>query len=94
VIVTAMACLTQRVFDIMKVKPSCVIADVARPLDLPASEVAKRPDVLVIESGESGVALGPAQKRRGAFPHGWACVCHLDDGRGPPPSDRPALTTP
>ena len=26
--------------------------DVARPLDLPASDVAKRPDVLVIESGE------------------------------------------
>jgi len=30
----------------------CVITDVARPLDLPPSEVAKRPDVLVIESGE------------------------------------------
>ena len=28
------------------------ITDVARPLDLPAAEVAKRPDVLVIESGE------------------------------------------
>jgi hypothetical protein len=29
-----------------------VITDVARPLDLPPEEVAKRPDVLVIESGE------------------------------------------
>jgi hypothetical protein len=29
-----------------------VITDVARPLDLPPAEVAKRPDVLVIESGE------------------------------------------
>jgi len=37
--------------DIMKVKPGCVITDVARPLDLPPEEVAKRPDVLVIESG-------------------------------------------
>jgi predicted amino acid dehydrogenase len=36
----------------MKVKPGCVITDVARPLDLPPSEVAKRPDVMVIESGE------------------------------------------
>jgi hypothetical protein len=36
----------------MKVKPGCVITDVARPLDLPPSEVQKRPDVLVIESGE------------------------------------------
>ena len=35
-----------------KVKPGCVITDVARPLDLPPEEVAKRPDVLVIESGE------------------------------------------
>jgi len=72
VIVTATACLAQRVFDNMKVKPSCVIADVARPLDLPASEVANRPDVLAIESGESGVALGPAQRRRGAFVTGSA----------------------
>ena len=29
-----------------------MITDVARPLDLPPEEVAKRPDVLVIESGE------------------------------------------
>jgi len=29
-----------------------VITDVARPLDLPPEEVARRPDVLVIESGE------------------------------------------
>ena len=36
----------------MKVKPGCVITDVARPLDLPPKEVAKRPDVLVVESGE------------------------------------------
>jgi hypothetical protein len=36
----------------MKVKPGCVITDVARPLDLPPEEVAKRPDVLVVESGE------------------------------------------
>jgi len=40
------------VIDIMKVKPGCVITDVARPLDLSAEDVAKRPDVLVIESGE------------------------------------------
>ena len=40
------------VIDIMKVKPGCIITDVARPLDLSAEDVAKRPDVLVIESGE------------------------------------------
>jgi predicted amino acid dehydrogenase len=51
-IVTATSGAGKKVLDIMKVKPGCVITDVARPLDLPASEVARRPDVLVIESGE------------------------------------------
>jgi predicted amino acid dehydrogenase len=51
-IVTSTSGAGKKVLDIMKVKPGCVITDVARPLDLPASEVVKRPDVLVIESGE------------------------------------------
>jgi predicted amino acid dehydrogenase len=51
-IVTATSGAGKKILDIMKVKPGCVITDVARPLDLPPSEVAKRPDVLVIESGE------------------------------------------
>ncbi len=51
-IVTATSGAGKKVLDIMKVKPGCVITDVARPLDLPPDEVAKRPDVLVIESGE------------------------------------------
>jgi len=51
-IVTATSGAGKKVLDIMNVKPGCVITDVARPLDLPPSEVAKRPDVLVIESGE------------------------------------------
>lgn len=51
-IVTATSGAGKRILDIMKVKPGCVITDVARPLDIPAEDVAKRPDVLVIESGE------------------------------------------
>jgi predicted amino acid dehydrogenase len=51
-IVTATSAAGQKVLDIMRVKPGCVITDVARPLDLSPEEVAKRPDVLVIESGE------------------------------------------
>lgn len=51
-IVTSTSGAGKEILDIMKVKPGCVITDVARPLDLPASDVAKRPDVLVIESGE------------------------------------------
>ncbi len=52
VVVTSTSGAGKKILDIMKVKPGCVITDVARPLDLPANEVAKRPDVLVIESGE------------------------------------------
>lgn len=52
VIVTSTSGAGKKILDITKVKPGCVITDVARPLDLPPSEVAKRPDVLVIESGE------------------------------------------
>ena len=51
-IVTATSGAGRKILDIMKVKPGCVITDVARPLDLPPEEVARRPDVLVIESGE------------------------------------------
>lgn len=52
VIVTATSGAGKRVLDIMGVKPGCVITDVARPLDLSAEDVALRPDVLVVESGE------------------------------------------
>ncbi len=51
-IVTATSAAGHKVLDIMSVKPGCVITDVARPLDMSAEDVAKRPDVLIIESGE------------------------------------------
>lgn len=51
-VVTATSGAGKRVLDIMAVKPGCIITDVARPLDLPSEDVARRPDVLVIESGE------------------------------------------
>ena len=51
-IVTSTSGAGKKILDITMVKPGCVITDVARPLDLPPEEVAKRPDVLVIESGE------------------------------------------
>ncbi|MBF0451006.1 MAG: dehydrogenase [Candidatus Magnetomorum sp.] len=52
VIVTATSGAGKTVLDITKVKPGCIITDVARPLDLSPEDVKKRPDVLVIESGE------------------------------------------
>jgi len=74
VIVTATSGAGKRILDIMKVKPGCVITDVARPLDLPPSEVAKRPDVLVIESGEIQLP-GTVQMKNIGLPGNVAYAC-------------------
>ncbi|MEO5666836.1 MAG: dehydrogenase [Bdellovibrionota bacterium] len=51
-IVTSTSSHDKKVLDIMSVKPGCVICDVSRPLDIREEDALKRPDVLVIESGE------------------------------------------
>jgi predicted amino acid dehydrogenase len=51
-VVTATSNQSGRILDIMRVKPGAVICDCSRPLDIGEDEAAKRPDVLVIESGE------------------------------------------
>ncbi|MEZ4567208.1 MAG: hypothetical protein R2860_09655 [Desulfobacterales bacterium] len=62
-----------KVLDITKVKPGCVITDVARPLDLSPKDVAKRPDVLVIESGE--ILLPVSKNERYGLPQvAYACL--------------------
>ena len=73
-IVTATSAAGQKVLDIESVKPGCVITDVARPLDLSAEDVAKRPDVLVIESGEVELPGDPRIGNIG-LPDGVAYAC-------------------
>jgi len=73
-IVTATSGAGKRVLDIMEVKPGCVITDVARPLDLSAEDVAKRPDVLVVESGEIELP-GDVQMKTIGLPKGVAYAC-------------------
>ncbi len=73
-IVTATSGAGKKILDIMKVKPGCVITDVARPLDLPPSEVAKRPDVLVIESGEI-LLPGQVRMKNIGLPENVAYAC-------------------
>jgi predicted amino acid dehydrogenase len=73
-IVTATSGAGKKVLDIMAVKPGCVITDVARPLDLSAEDVAKRPDVLVIESGEIELP-GDVHMRNIGLPPGVAYAC-------------------
>jgi len=74
VIVTATSGAGKKVLDITNVKPGCVITDVARPLDLSPEDVAKRPDVLVIESGEIELPGNPEMKNIG-LPHKVAYAC-------------------
>ena len=73
-VVTATSGAGKRVLDIMAVKPGCVITDVARPLDLSAEDVARRPDVLVIESGEIELP-GDVRMRNIGLPSGVAYAC-------------------
>lgn len=57
-IITSTSAQGEAVLDIMNVKPGCIICDVSRPFDITLEDASKRPDVLVIASGE--VALpGP-----------------------------------
>ncbi len=74
-IVTATSAAGQKVLDIMRVKPGCVITDVARPLDMSADDIAKRPDVLVIESGEVELPGDVRMKSIGLPDHvAYACL--------------------
>ncbi len=74
VVVTATSGAGKRVLDITQVKPGCVITDVARPLDLSPEDVAKRPDVLVVESGEIRLP-GDVHMRDIGLPPGVAYAC-------------------
>ena len=51
-IITATSGAGKTILDIMKVKPGCVICDVSRPFDIKEEEAMRRPDVMVIASGE------------------------------------------
>ena len=74
VIVTATSAAGHKVLDIMRVKPGCVITDVARPLDMSAEDVAKRPDVLVVESGEIELP-GDVRMKGIGLPDGVVYAC-------------------
>ncbi len=73
-VVTATSGAGKRVLDIMAVKPGCIITDVARPLDLSAEDVARRPDVLVVESGEIELP-GDVRMKSIGLPKGVAYAC-------------------
>jgi predicted amino acid dehydrogenase len=51
-VIVAASSGAKQILDIMRVKPGCVITDITRPLIFSREETARRPDVLVIRSGE------------------------------------------
>ena len=52
VIVIATSAFNQKVIDIEKVKPGCIIADCSAPSNISKEEILKRADILVMKSGE------------------------------------------
>lgn len=51
-IITTTSARGQKILEIENVRPGAVICDVSRPLDISEEDALKRPDVMVIESGE------------------------------------------
>lgn len=51
-VVTTTTAIGQKVIDVLKLKPGCVVCDVARPPDVAEEDARMRPDVLFLESGE------------------------------------------
>jgi hypothetical protein len=51
-VVTTTTAIGEKVIDVLKLKPGCVVCDVARPPDVKEEDAKLRPDVLVVESGE------------------------------------------
>nr|MDA8403335.1 hypothetical protein [Desulfobacteraceae bacterium] len=68
VIVTAASSDEETILDVMKVKPGCVITDVNRPLNFTIKDARKRPDVLIIASGEIALPGQPEMRSIGLPP--------------------------
>lgn len=51
-LVTATSAFDQKIVDVMKLKPGCVVCDCSRPLDFTKEDAQKRPDIIIMESGE------------------------------------------
>ncbi len=60
VLVTATSAFDHKIVDVMRLKPGAVVCDCSRPLDFDIEDAKKRPDVLIIESGEV-VLPGPVE---------------------------------
>lgn len=74
-IVTTTSALTGKVINVDKLKPGAVVCDVARPPDVKEEDARRRPDVLVIESGEILLPGEPDFGFNIGLPPGTAYAC-------------------
>ena len=74
-IITTTSALTGKVINIDKLKPGAVVCDVARPPDVKEEDAARRPDVLVVESGEIVLPGAPDFGFDIDMPPGTAYAC-------------------
>jgi predicted amino acid dehydrogenase len=74
-VITTTTAIGEKVIDVLKLKPGCVVCDVARPPDVQEEDAALRPDVLVIEAGEILLPGEPDFGFNIGLPPGVAYAC-------------------
>ncbi|RRR65787.1 MAG: serine carboxypeptidase [Candidatus Viridilinea halotolerans] len=74
-IITTTSSLSGNVVNVDKLKPGAVICDVARPPDVKPQDAARRPDVLIVESGEIVLPGAPDFGVDIDMPPGTAYAC-------------------
>jgi len=74
-VVTTTSAFGQKVIDVLKLKPGCVVCDVATPPDVKEEDARMRPDVLVVESGEIRLPGDPDVGFDIGLPHGVVHAC-------------------
>ncbi len=74
-VVTTTTAIGEKVIDVLRLKPGCVVCDVARPPDVQEKDARLRPDVLVIESGEILLPGEPDFGFNIGLPPGVAYAC-------------------
>lgn len=74
-VVTTTSAFGQKIIDILKLKPGCIVCDVAIPPDVKKEDAQLRPDVLVIEAGEIKLPGNPDVGFNIGLPPGIVHAC-------------------
>lgn len=74
-VVTTTSAFGQKIIDVLKLKPGCIVCDVASPPDVRKEDARLRPDVLVIEAGEIKLPGNPDVGFNIGLPPGVVHAC-------------------